>query len=90
MNGQIYVWKGNQLEEILPGVHSGSIFTISVLPDGFITSGKDGIIRTWDATFTPVETIDLRNLISEYDKSGNFQLDGKIFTNKKEIRNLSR
>jgi WD40 repeat protein len=79
MNGQVYVWKGNQLEEILPGVHNGSIFTITSMPDGFISGGKDGIIRRWDSTFSPIEIIELKHLLAEYDKSGNFQTDGLQF-----------
>ena len=76
MNGQVYVWKGNQLEEILPGVHNGSVFTITALPDGFISGGKDGIIRTWDTNFSPIETIEIKHLINLYDKAGNFHTEG--------------
>jgi WD40 repeat protein len=75
MNGQIYVWKGNQLEEILPGVHNGSIFTITPLPDGFLSGGKDGIIRKWDSNFSPVDIppYELKHLIAD---PANFQTEG--------------
>ena len=76
MNGQIYVWKGNQLEEILPGVHNGSVFAITSSSDGFITGGKDGRIRTWDANFSPLETIELKFLLSEHPKADIFNTDG--------------
>ncbi len=72
MNGQMYVWKGNQLEEIIPNIHSGSIFTMASLVDGFITGGKDGKIRTWDMNFSPLETIDLAALISQHASPYNF------------------
>lgn len=64
INGQVYVWNNNQLEEILGGVHNGSVFTIYAMPDGFITGGKDGCIRTWDANFTALERIELKSLLS--------------------------
>lgn len=60
INGQIYVWKANQLEEIIPNAHTGSVFTIASTSDGYITSGKDGRVRTWDSNFSPIETIDLK------------------------------
>lgn len=63
MSGQVYVWKGNQLEEIIPDVHKGSVYTIAAVADGFITGGKDGCIRTWDAGFQPVEKISLKDLL---------------------------
>jgi WD40 repeat protein len=72
MNGQVYVWEGNQLKEIIPGVHNGSIFTMVAVEDGFITGGKDGKIRTWDASFSPIDTIDLVLLISEFTTPFNF------------------
>ena len=78
MNGQIYVWKGNQLEEILPHVHESSIFTLAVLPNGFATAGKDGLIRTWDSTFHPIETFDLRALLDKHDNHELFYSDGLI------------
>lgn len=65
MNGQIYVWKGNQLEEIVPNVHAGSVFAISPVSDGFITGGKDGCIKTWDSNFTALENINLKSLLGE-------------------------
>jgi WD40 repeat protein len=67
VDGKIYVWKDNQLEEILPQVHESSIFTLVELPKGFATAGKDGLIRTWDSTFHPIETINLRALLDKHE-----------------------
>lgn len=64
INGQIYVWKGNQLEEILPGAHESSVYVLIEIPDGYATAGKDGLIRTWDSNFHPIETINLRALLN--------------------------
>ncbi|CAF0889090.1 unnamed protein product [Brachionus calyciflorus] len=64
INGQIYVWKGNQLEEIIPDAHSGSVYSITKTEDGYLSSGKDGAVRKWDSKFSPLETIDLKYLIT--------------------------
>lgn len=64
MSGQIYVWKGTQLEEIIPNAHTGSIYTIASVADGFITGGKDGCIRTWDLNFASLEKFDLKEILA--------------------------
>ena len=69
INGQIYVWKGNQLEEILPHAHESSIFTLIETSDGYATAGKDGLIRTWDANFHPIETINLRAILGKHENA---------------------
>ena len=76
MNGQIYVWKDNQLEEILPHVHESSIFSLAELPKGFATAGKDGLIRTWDSAFQPIETINIRALLDKHQHHELFHSDG--------------
>lgn len=67
LQGQVYIWKGNELKEIIPSVHNSSIFQIAKLSDGYATAGKDGNIRTWDSNFAPVETINLRQLMSHLE-----------------------
>jgi hypothetical protein len=76
INGQIYIWKNNQLEEIIPNAHNGAIYAIFQLSDGFMTTGKDGCIRTWDANFTPLETIELKSILNT-ESAENFQNEGK-------------
>lgn len=80
LNGQIYIWKGTELKEILPGVHSSSIFQISKLNDGFATAGKDGKIRTWNESFNPIETIDLKMQMSHIDSPDYFFSNGNIYS----------
>jgi WD40 repeat protein len=62
--GQIYIWKGQELKEIIPSVHSSSIFQITPLNGGYATAGKDSCIRTWDASFAPLESINLKQTMS--------------------------
>ena len=64
LNGQIYVWKDSKLKEILPSVHTSSIFQITKFNDGFVTGGKDGVIKTWDAKFHEIENIPLMSLMN--------------------------
>jgi hypothetical protein len=64
MAGQIYVWKDNQLEEIFPGAHNGVVYCLIPYNNGFMTAGKDGKIRTWDAKFAPLEIIDVKAMLN--------------------------
>ena len=77
MNGQIFVWRENQLDEIIPVSEGSSIFAISSLADGFVTGGKDGMIRTWDMRFNPIEAFDLRILLGESNSPESFFTNGK-------------
>lgn len=66
MDGRVFVWKENKVEEILPGAHNGAIYCMLQLEEGgFITAGKDGRIRSWDPNFAPLEIIDLKALLSD-------------------------
>jgi WD40 repeat protein len=76
INGQIYVWKDQSLEEIIPNAHEGSIFCVEEFSSGFITAGKDGSVRTWDLNFQLIETIDLKGLLNQNNCSENFLLNG--------------
>lgn len=72
ITGQIYVWKNNELKEILPNVHKSSIFQIARFNNGYATAGKDGTIRTWNAKFEELEVIPLAPIMatkSEVDYS---------------------
>lgn len=64
MNGCIYVWKGVQLEEIIPDVHEGAIYAITTCTDGFLTAGRDGKIKFWNDSFGHVGTINLKEQLN--------------------------
>ena len=67
MNGSIYVWKGNKLEEIIPNVHDGAIYVLENCSDGFISAGRDGKLRFWDPNFVHLQDIEVKHLIKNSD-----------------------
>ena len=69
MNGQIYVWKENNLKEIFSNAHKGSIFCLTRFDHGFITGGKDSKICIWDENFQSREMIDADELLNLHDTS---------------------
>jgi WD40 repeat protein len=77
MAGQIYVWKDNNLEEIIPSAHGGVINCLIPYNGGFMTAGKDGKIRTWDIKFGPLEIIDTKTMVDTKSPEY-FSVNGKI------------
>uniref|UniRef100_A0A2P2I3H0 Echinoderm microtubule-associated protein-like 2 n=2 Tax=Hirondellea gigas TaxID=1518452 RepID=A0A2P2I3H0_9CRUS len=59
-NGNILVWaKGsNEISRTITEAHQGSVFDILPLSGGrgFLTSGKDRLLKQWDANFFAAET----------------------------------
>jgi WD40 repeat protein len=50
-NGHIYCWAGSSLLRTV-SAHTGPVFTICALGEGFISGGKDGFIVLWNADCT--------------------------------------
>jgi microtubule-associated protein-like 6 len=63
-SGDIYVWKGQNLDEIISAAHDGPIYSMIPTSDGYITSAKDGKVRFWDAKFSPTTVWDLKASIT--------------------------
>ena len=85
MNGQIYIWKDQELKEILSNVHSSSLFCLARHSNGYITGGKDSTIRIWDENFGIMNVIDLEALIMQNQGEFGPQIDnGKRKEEKKE------
>ena len=80
MSGQIYMWKEQELKEILSNVHSGSLFCLTKHASGFITGGKDSTIRIWDENFAILHVIDLEALIMQHQGEFGTQIESGIFT----------
>lgn len=59
LNGEIYVWRGNNLSSVIRNAHKGSVHTLESSPDGFASGGKDGSVKLWDSDFKPIKTISL-------------------------------
>ncbi|XP_006816118.2 echinoderm microtubule-associated protein-like 6 [Saccoglossus kowalevskii] len=79
LNGDIYVWKANNLQRSIQGAHSGSIYTINASDDGYSTGGKDGYVRLWDCDFKSITKIDLTDSNEGYQ--GVYQF---LFPNKQD------
>ncbi|CAK8677759.1 unnamed protein product [Clavelina lepadiformis] len=58
-NGDIYVWRDNNLEKIISSAHAGAIITMHKCIDGFATGSKDGFVKLWDSNFTPLTSLSL-------------------------------
>ena len=80
MDGQIFIWKGTELKEIIPAAHESSIFKISKLGDKLFSAGKDGNIRIWNSDLTPVETINLKHYLRLSDSPDFSMTNGLIKT----------
>ena len=37
----------------------GSVYAIAASPDGYVSGGKDGIVRIWDPDFKHIAKVDL-------------------------------
>lgn len=59
--GDIYVWRGSNLDRVIPAAHQGAIFTLDMSEDGYSTGGKDGTVKLWDPDFKPVTSVNLSN-----------------------------
>ena len=81
MDGQIFIWKGTELKEIIPAAHESSIFQITKLGDKLFTAGKDGNIRIWNSDLSPVETINLKHYLHLSDSPDFSMTNGLNKTN---------
>lgn len=57
-NGNIIIWAkgGNEVERTVEGAHDGSVFFILASAEGgFLTCGKDRLIKQWDAEFNSTD-----------------------------------
>ncbi|XP_077993248.1 echinoderm microtubule-associated protein-like 6 [Glandiceps talaboti] len=66
LNGDVYVWKGHNLQKTIQGAHAGSIYTMDMCEDGYSTGGKDGCIRLWDPDFKSITRINLTDSTDGY------------------------
>ncbi|XP_068183951.1 echinoderm microtubule-associated protein-like 6 isoform X2 [Antennarius striatus] len=60
LNGDVYVWRGLNLMQTVPGAHGAGIFSMYACDEGFATGGRDGCVRLWDPDFKVITKVDLR------------------------------
>ncbi|CAF2961159.1 unnamed protein product [Rotaria sp. Silwood2] len=54
INGDLYGWKKCKIDKYISAAHSGTIYSIDINPNGFLTSGKDGFVREWTKDLVPI------------------------------------
>eukprot|EP00111_Clytia_hemisphaerica_P009365 TCONS_00027488-protein len=46
-NGKLYVWQ-NEVLKTCVAAHEGPVFALHALEKGYVSGGKDGVVRLWD------------------------------------------
>nr|CAB3242507.1 echinoderm microtubule-associated protein-like 6 [Phallusia mammillata] len=60
LNGDIYVWRENNLEKTITTAHNGGIFTMHKSSEGYATGSRDGSVKLWDVGFNPLTTLNIK------------------------------
>lgn len=50
-NGGVYVWHGTRLTHVVANAHAGPVFVLKQVAGRFVSGGKDGHVKLWDASF---------------------------------------
>jgi len=82
LNGMVYVWSGTQCVKTVKA-HSGVVSTISAIPGGVITGGKDNVVIFWTEEFKEIRRLQVAACpkASDQNGKGNFVVglrDGSI------------
>jgi microtubule-associated protein-like 6 len=70
LNGEVYIWEDNKLVRV-EKAHKGPVYAVNPFEGGFLTGGKDGILKVWNKDFKllhniPMGKYNLRSL--DWDK----------------------
>ncbi|XP_041352370.1 echinoderm microtubule-associated protein-like 6 isoform X2 [Gigantopelta aegis] len=66
LGGDIYIWKGSNLDRVISGAHKGPVYSLHMSDDGYASGGKDSCVKMWDADFKPVVSVNLANAPDGY------------------------
>jgi WD40 repeat protein len=69
LNGQVYVWSGNQCTKAIKA-HTGVVSTISAIPGGVVTGGKDNTLIVWTEEFKELRRMQVPALPKALDQNG--------------------
>jgi len=69
LNGNVYVWSGNNCTKTIRA-HTGLISTISAIPGGVVTGGKDNTLIVWTEEFKELRRIKVSALPKALDQNG--------------------
>ncbi|XP_071162130.1 echinoderm microtubule-associated protein-like 6 [Mytilus edulis] len=61
LSGDVYIWRGNNLDNVIVGAHQGAIYTLDIGESGYATGGKDGCVKLWDPDFKSITSISIGN-----------------------------
>lgn len=62
-SGDIYIWKGQKSVGTIRDAHKGEVGSLCPMSDGgFISGGKDGVVKIWNASNALVSEFSLENL----------------------------
>jgi WD40 repeat protein len=70
LNGNIYVWNGQSIAKIIKA-HTGLVSTISAIPGGIVTGGKDNTLIVWTEEFKEVRRLKVSAQPKALDQNGN-------------------
>jgi WD40 repeat protein len=70
LNGSVYVWSGNQCVKTIKA-HTGLISTISAIPGGVVTGGKDNLLIVWTEEFKELRRLQVPSCPKALDQDGN-------------------
>eukprot|EP01119_Soliformovum_irregulare_P013844 TRINITY_DN3722_c0_g1_i1.p1 TRINITY_DN3722_c0_g1~~TRINITY_DN3722_c0_g1_i1.p1 ORF type:complete len:1927 (-),score=428.61 TRINITY_DN3722_c0_g1_i1:16-5796(-) len=58
LTGEVYIWQENRLISVIQA-HKGPLYSVDEYDNGFLTGGKDGLLRIWTKDFKPEATVSL-------------------------------
>lgn len=70
LNGSIYVWAGGSVTKTIKA-HEGLVSTISAIPGGVVTGGKDNTLIVWTEDFKEVRRLKVSAQPKALDQNGN-------------------
>ncbi|XP_029642851.1 echinoderm microtubule-associated protein-like 6 [Octopus sinensis] len=66
LSGDIYIWKGSHLYNTISDVHDGPVNTLYMGEEGYVTGGKDGLVKLWDGDFKLITVINMTTIPNGY------------------------
>lgn len=59
--GHLYVWESCAVSKAIPA-HNGAVYAIYATKDGCVTGGRDGHVKLWSRTVTPLFDFDVNDV----------------------------
>eukprot|EP00002_Diphylleia_rotans_P034049 TRINITY_DN7287_c0_g2_i1.p1 TRINITY_DN7287_c0_g2~~TRINITY_DN7287_c0_g2_i1.p1 ORF type:complete len:2704 (-),score=538.32 TRINITY_DN7287_c0_g2_i1:170-8281(-) len=62
-SGSVLVWNESSIALAIKDAHQGPVFAVNTYPNGFMSGGKDGLIKIWNTSGQLVRTIDMNSAV---------------------------